>query len=384
MFLARLVLLLVPAPLVGAQEESRPWEDVHAWLTGESERFAADLETAHAALSERIDAEAPELRSRLDPEPPAPTPSGYGILPKLLPDKELGSVALRERGYSLKSISTAYAADVRDAALLGRRAGDRSRALAPLVDELERLRKRHTNLEDHLAYHAFWQEAIVDDAEFFAERNDIVKAVRAWRDGKGERAAFEERVAPFKHVAGLRARTEADGERVLPVRVVTDVNDDAFLAAFAAAVSAAWNECEAARARRFRVELTIERIPAAELYPEGVPAQGAEVDAEDHVARFGEGVLVLTTGAASTHSYVGRYVHLGGQPLTHRTLAHEFGHLLGFSDAYLRGYDGDPNGPFGARIVEWHGLLDNLMGGPARGKVTTAMIDRLIEAYAQP
>ena len=382
MLRAHLVLAL--APLAGAQESGRPWEDVHAWLSGEAERFAGDLEAAHAVLSERIEVEAPELRARLDPEPPAPRASGHGILPRLLPDHEPGSVKLSERTFSLKTISTAYVANVRDAAVLARRVDERSRALAPLVDELEALRDRLTNLEDHLAYHAFWQEAIVDDAEYFAERNEVVKAVRAWRDGRGRREGFEERVAPFKPVAGLQARTEADGERVLPVHVLTDVDDAEFLSAFAAAVTTAFTQSEAARSRRFRIELTIEGLSVAELYPEGMPEPGTLVDEDAHLARFPEGALVLTTGAVSTHSYVGRYVQLGSEPLTHRTLAHEFGHLLGFSDAYLRGYDGTPGDPFGARIVEWHGLLDDLMGDPARGRVTEAMIDRLIEAYAQP
>jgi hypothetical protein len=64
-----------------------------------------------------------------------------------------------------------------------------------------------------------------------------------------------------------------------------------------------------------------------------------------------------------------------------RVLAHEFGHLLGFVDAYLRGYEGDPDGPFGVRVVEWTGLMDNLMGGPAAGRVTREMIEQLLAAY---
>ena len=72
---------------------------------------------------------------------------------------------------------------------------------------------------------------------------------------------------------------------------------------------------------------------------------------------------------------------LGSDPLARRTLAHEFGHLLGFTDAYLRGFEGDPAGPFGVVFVEWWGLQQDLMGDAGRGRVSRDMIARLIEAY---
>ena len=41
----------------------------------------------------------------------------------------------------------------------------------------------------------------------------------------------------------------------------------------------------------------------------------------------------------------------------------------------------EPGGEFGVVLVEWTGLLDDLMGNPSGGRVTAEMIDRLIEAY---
>ena len=67
--------------------------------------------------------------------------------------------------------------------------------------------------------------------------------------------------------------------------------------------------------------------------------------------------------------------------MTPRVLAHEFGHLLGFEDAYLRGYEGEPDDPHGVVLVEWVGLSDDLMGNPAGGAVTREMIETLLEAY---
>ena len=57
------------------------------------------------------------------------------------------------------------------------------------------------------------------------------------------------------------------------------------------------------------------------------------------------------------------------------------GHLLGFDDAYLRGYDGRPEDEFGVVLVEWTGLNDDLMGNSSGGRVTVEMIERLIRAY---
>jgi hypothetical protein len=36
------------------------------------------------------------------------------------------------------------------------------------VAELERLRKRLRNVEEHLDYHAYWQRAVVEQSDFFA------------------------------------------------------------------------------------------------------------------------------------------------------------------------------------------------------------------------
>src|SRR5207244_9509160 len=86
--------------------------------------------------------------------------------------------------------------------------------------------------------------------------------------------------------------------------------------------------------------------PPSTLYPEGAPARGAAIDVSAHLARFPDGALILTTGADSTHAWTGRSIALGPGPDTRHTLAHELAHLLGFRDAYLRGYDGDPRGPY--------------------------------------
>jgi hypothetical protein len=92
----------------------------------------------------------------------------------------------------------------------------------------------------------------------------------------------------------------------------------------------------------------------------------------------------LTTGASSLNALVGNRIFLGTGHVTRRTLAHEFGHLLGFRDAYLRGYDGTPGGPYGVVLVEWTGLSADLMGGSGRGQVSEDMITTLMTFYGGP
>lgn len=355
--------------------------------------MADDLGRVHAALLARARAAGEdELIERLRIEPPRPRPHGYGILPEILDDAPPESVATRRNTYSLETLSTAYARDFRDAAVLaGRAVAEPELPLEPWVDEFQRLRKRMRNLEDHLDYHARWQVEIVAHKTWFQWHNRISAQVSRMTELEQQGAAPEQaaalrneilgRLAPFRPTPGLCLAERADGMRVLTVEVATDIEDDAFLDEVRQVVERTWSAPEAARAQRFALELRWRHIPPGKLYPAGAPVHGAAIDAADHGCRFPDEALVLTTGVESTHAWTGRSVLLGPSPISGRTLAHEFGHLLGFDDAYLRGYEGDPAGTYGAVIFEWVGLRDDLMGNPLGGAVTAAMIDRLITAY---
>lgn len=369
-----------------------PWERVLDWLRGERDRFSADLETAHAALLARAETEDSSLVARLSPVPPKPRPQGYGILPELRPNPETKTTPVRKRIYSLETLSTEFAAPIRDAALLARQATEDPQApLAEMVDRFVTLRDKLRNLEDHIAYHTMWQKSAAEDVAFFRERNAIQEQVVRWRElvKSGEDpaqadsllAVIRNRIAPFQPTPGLAVRREDDGEQVLPVQIATDIDDPAFLERFRSAVDEIYNDAPAARERRFRIDVSFRYLAPEQLYPGGAPARGDPIDEKDHLRRFPEGSLVLTTGARRTHAYVGWYLQLGSEPTNPRRLAHEFGHLLGFSDAYLRASKGSPQDPFGSVLIEWTGLLDDLMGSPAHGTVSASMIDRLMRAY---
>lgn len=361
------------------------------WVREQRERMGADLRAAHAVLVARAEEEDPELAERLSPEPPQPMVWGYGVVPELRENAPLKSIAATEMVYSIESLSTMFPGAFRDAAVLARRAQDQpTLPLKAAALEYLRLKERLANLDQRIAYHEFWQKDIVRARGWYDGRNAIVALARQ-RRVLAQSGQFPDKVAeltaeiigavaPFAPQEALVVERVENGERVLRVRVATDIEDAAFLEAFRAAVDETWSQSEAARSLRFRIVLELETIAPVELYPEGPPERASPVDLDQHLARFPEGFKVLTTGARSLHSGKG-YVQLGPTAVMPRVLAHEFGHLLGFVDAYLRGYEGDPDGPFGVRVVEWTGLMDNLMGGPAAGRVTREMIEQLLAAY---
>jgi len=386
------ILLLAVALLAASPPDSEPapWKAVLAGLRQQRDRMALNLERAHARLLEQaIARDDREAVKRLSPLPPRPRPSGYGVLPEVGKDGPLSSVQPTERTYSLQRLLGGLAADFRQAAVLAD-GGMAEEHFARSLDEFERLRGQLNHLEEQLAYHAKWQRSVVEYAEFFAARNGLVTEARRMAGllatGESDEAArigaeLSEQLAPLRPTPGLRlVRGEAGGV-TLPVTVHTDIADRDFLAIFREAVEAAFCESEAARSRGFALDLELRHVNPGDLYPEGVPPPGAAIDVEIHLQRFPAGTVVMTTGAESTHAFTGRGILLGPSPITRRTLAHEFAHLIGFDDAYLRGYDGRPDGAFGVVFVEWTGLSDDLMGNSDGGRVTSEMIDRLVYAY---
>lgn len=385
----QLLLLSVgfgPSGETGAE----PWRAALDALRAQCGGLSRDLETARRALLERAVGNAAET-ARLTPAPTRLRPPGYGVLPEVVEDDAPAGIVPSERQYSLERLTLDSAAAFRDAALLAGQATRGERALVPLVAEFERLAGRLHNLEDHIGYHAYWQAAVGEYQEFFAERNRLIGHVRRMDSRRQQGASAGEldrerreilnQFAPFQPTPGLALEERSGGERVLPVTVTTDIEVQPFLDAFREGVEAAFARSAAARDRRFRVELRLVRVTPAELYPAGPPRYGESIDADAHLARFPSGALVLTTGEESTHAWNGRAILLGPAELSRRTLAHEFAHLLGFRDAYLRGYDASTAGPFGAILVEWIGLQDDLMGNAKGGRVTAEMIDTLIESY---
>ncbi len=386
----RALMPVMVCSVVSAQQSaSMGWELALDWTQERIDALRANLDRAQSALKDRAKSDA-ALLARVTPKLPDPQQQGFGLLPETRADLPVERVKLHRSEFSIKLMTTKSAAVWRDGFQLARQAksgGD----LGGLVTEFERLREQLTYVQGQVSYHRYWQKAVVDHARFFALRNRVVvHAVRLKKllDEEGDakeieklRVLIEAKVAPFQKTAGLSIEATSGGGRVLAVKIATDIADSAFLDTFRRAVHEAYNESAAGKAAKFLVIVTFEKMDPAKLYGGTPPRRGDAVDEKKHLARFPKGALVLTTGAKSTHAFVGHYIQLGTNPMRPRELAHEFGHLLGFSDAYLRGFEGNPCGKLGCTLVEWGGLQDNIMGAPARGIVTTGMVRRLIEVY---
>ena len=391
-----------------------PWQEKHQAAQQQRDRIFAQLNIARSALERKIHKENTSLLARL--QPPAPRATGYQLLPSVKKNLPTLTVKPTQTLYSLKWLEDRFneqqekinqwlsqiprAATVKapgtDIEILEIQAPPDIEAL---VDDFEQFLKTLRTLENHLDYHSQWQSSIRRYPAFFHNKNKLVSLIRemnqlildmeAPSNDTSEqitalRQQIMQRLAPFQASPGLRIINTPEGSKILPVTVCTDIEDTQFLQAFKRGVDEAFSQSDAAQAYQFSVALTWQRSNAWSLYKGKPLSQGTAVDPVAHRALFKDCPLVLTTGAASTHALVGSYIILGTDPTTGRTLAHEFGHFLGFSDAYVRGFDGQPGDPYGAILVEWTGMTDDLMGNSGAGRVSTEMIETLIKAYGRP
>jgi hypothetical protein len=109
------------------------------------------------------------------------------------------------------------------------------------------------------------------------------------------------------------------------------------------------------------------------------PRTGQRMNIRKHVEQFPADGAVLTTGARTTH-VDGRAIILGPHDITKRVLAHEFGHILGFRDAYFRGYKDLAEDGF--QVMEIVADSIDIMGDPATGAVLRRHYEKLTSVDA--
>ncbi len=370
--------------------QPQPWEMKHKQLQQLREVVLACLVEVHAALVVRVQDEAPELLARISLDPPKTRASGYGLLPVIREDVPHSAVVPTQTFYSLKWLEERLQEAFQKAVELAGQLPD-AIEIEPLVTRFEQSLKQFRNLEINLDYHELWQKEIVRSPVYFRNKNKLVDLARQMNilitNNESPQRVDELRrqlvqsVASFRPTSGLSIISLNDGQMVLPVTVCTDIDDQDFLRVFNAGVQEAFSQSTPARAHGFSVDLKWRTIQVDSLYPDGAPVRGTRINMDEHRALFKGCPLVLTTGASSTSAMVGDRIFLGTKSVSRRTLAHEFGHLLGFEDAYVRGYDGEPGDAYGVIVVEWTGLTADLMGNSAHGRVSEKMITTLIAAY---
>jgi hypothetical protein len=370
------------------------------------------------ALSETLEASAPDLLRLLDR--PEGLRTGYQILPNILAESatdEPPSPGITAYSWpwtdrlitsELRKIIN-LEMELRHAAAL-KSALSRS-SLEKLARGYRQLSDRQRNIDAHIQYNRFWQADIAADRKKYMSETRLQRLVLERQNIAAElmqmARAFERFNARWnsasqrqlwpgmaailkKREAGLSRRIDEVLNHVdIPAFVVvdrdaegwiirvpfwTDIDDDHFVGAVKNIIETSWRASEPGQA--YRVELNVRYISPEELYRGSIePARGAAIDPLRHLSHFPAGAAVLTSGAITTH-VLSRAIVLGPQPIASGTLAHEFGHILGFRDAYIRGYR--DLGADGFQVMEVTVDPRDIMAAPATGRVQAEHFHRLI------
>jgi tetratricopeptide (TPR) repeat protein len=397
------------------------------------------IERLHGALTSVLRVVAPEQVDTLAPPPP-PDVFGYQLIPSLdldgppPPPGTKSQVASYSWKWSDTLIKRELQAIERLEAELAQvpRSADARAAVEKVASGYRQAVANRKAVDSDMAYNWTWQTQIAGNRPLFdrlektqqmvLKREAIEEALASgdefrWRAAAGRagvdvpgdaerlRAALTERAQSLsKDISAatnwtssrsfLRIERPQPNHWLVTVPLYTDITDVSFVEGFVHAVETLWHvsRSQAEGTEEFRVHVDLQRISPERLYcrHDSVsagsvdactpPARGVHIDVDAHVGRFPAGGAILTTGA-SLLRFVGEHaIALGPQAVSPHVLAHEFGHLVGFPDAYFRGYRNA--GPDGFVVTELADLAD-IMGAPGAGPVLPRHFETLIANQAK-
>jgi hypothetical protein len=351
-----------------------------------------------------------------------PIQRGYQILPAILsaplPDEPRGA---RSIGYSWPWTDNLidkewreivrYEAELRRAKTLPI---SQSRVtLERLALSFRRMSEQQRIIDAHVQYNRFWQAAIAADRAAYdretalhnevLERQGILDGLKnldavfgrfsvslkrfqaplglaeVSNDLKRREAFLTRRISDATsslRMADFIALEHRAHEWIFRVPIYTDIEDQAFVASVKRIIESTWQLQDGMNS--FRVELDISHVSTDLLYGDSnKPVLGQRVDISGHLRRFPSGAAILTTGALTTH--VQNYaIVLGPHAIAPRVLAHEFGHILGFRDSYVRGYE--DLGENGFQVMEVVADPNNIMAVPATGSVLRSHFETILKS----
>jgi hypothetical protein len=377
------------------------------------ESYGKRLAGYYQSLASVCKDDAPELLAHL--RPLEPTPHGYQILPRITsdtsPEKPMHASAVayswpwtdRLIDHELQDILRSEAELHRARAM---NAVQRRAILEKLAANYRLQSRRHRNIDAHVQYNRLWQAAIAADRSGYdqetalhnevLERQNLIDRLK-YLHGTAEtspgflNSRLEEMTSTLRSREALLTRRidramgtvrspafvnmeNSDGEWVFRLPLFTDIEDREYVMAVKEIIENMWHLDD--RKNRYRVVLDVAHISADVLYGDRAkPNVGEPLDIRDHLKRFPRGGAILTTGALTTH--VQDYaIILGPHPVAPRVLAHEFGHILGFRDLYVRGYKN--LGENGFQVLEVVADPGDIMAATSQGLVLRNHFVRLI------
>ncbi len=262
---------------------------------------------------------------RLQDAAPSPTLYGYGVLPRIVDSGPAGSApSVASFSYSWPATETYIKNEEikldqakADLAGIGGAGDARATIIANAVRDYRKLLADQRTVDQYIQYNRFWQRSIAQDRARFDQLTKVYELLTS--DQPDVSTAIRDVLGKPSVPSFLQVNRQQPARVVIQVPVYTDIEDPEFLAKAKSAIEDMWQTQENGTA--YAIEIEFRSVPPS-------AERGAHLDVRAHVSRFpGEGA-VLTTGAQTTYSLVGRYIALGPGDLSTRTLAHEFGHVL--------------------------------------------------------
>jgi hypothetical protein len=355
---------------------AREGDRVEQEFLAERDRLTSLYATLRGLLGQQptgVTSVLPPLQPQ-DAPPAAGSRFGYGMLPHLVDSARTPAPPVSVFSYSWP-ITEGYIAgegvkiDRAEESLQQAAAAPeetKARIISSLITEYRNLMTNHRTIDQYIQYNQFWQRSISQDRARFDQLTKVYELMKS--DEPDITQAIRE-VLGKPEVPSFITIDQTQADRiVVRVPLYTDIQDQDFLASAKQAIENLWQAREGDTA--YALEIDIRQVPP-------VAERGERVDVRAIASRFPEDGAVLTTGAQTTHSLVGRYIALAPGDLSTRTLAHEFGHVLGFHDGYIRGYR--DLGEHGFEIMELTSVFDDIMSAPREGHVQAAHFKLLID-----
>ncbi len=422
-FISLAVLLIFLQPGHNVSETSRLAPPAHTQRGDQVERrynvYSGRLVRYYESLSTALRQRAPDLLAHLQALDPIDL--GYQILPRIVADapaeaparanavayswpwtEQLIDRAMREIDHAEAELHRARTMNsIQSRAVLER-----------LARDYQRQSQWHGNIDAHVRYNRLWQAAIAADRAGYdretalyikvLERQNILERLNRAHAPSEKSPAFQRSHAAVGFSAMTRSlktrealltrridqaldemrspvfikMEHSNADWIFHVPLFTDIDDQEFVTEVKLIIETIWRLDD--RGNTYRVALDVSYIPTDLLYANSSskPNRGEQINIRRHLERFPAGGAILTTGGLTTH--VQDYaIVLGPHPVTPRVLAHEFGHILGFRDRYIRGYKS--LGRNGFQITEVVADPQDIMAATARGVVLPNHFSSLVE-----